>query len=478
MSSLTKRAVILIACRVMNYGVLLLSPIFLVRILDMTSYGQYREFVMYAMLLSGIIGFAVNTNFLYFLPKYPEKERNILTNAVVLVLITSGIGIAGIVLARDLLRARMSFEYIYALAAYIAFFVNFDFFESYWLGKKRTDYVLYYSSARTVIRTLAIIAAAYLTHDVHIIIAVLVVAEAGKCLLMLSLFRKSFAREIDYSLMRLQLGYIVPLGSSALITLLNYQLANLTISLKMGVERLALYSIGSHQIPIINIVRTSVMDVLFPEMAQADEAGRLELWRRANIIFCFIIFPVYAVLFYFARTVIEVLFTAQYLTVVPLFRIYLSTMVLHCFEMGTPLRAMSRTKYYIAGSILTLCVNIAFILVFFGVMGFITPGVAFILGEAAAALFLAKTILALYHLKLRKLYFWRKILLIAGAGIASIPALFASHLIHIGSVKEAILCSSAYLIIYFSIVRKLRIVEVETLTRKFISYIRKPVYGR
>ncbi len=457
----------------MNYGVLILSPIFLVRIFDMRSYGQYREFVIYAMLLSGLIGFGVNTNLLYFIPKHPGKERQSVTNTTLLILIASFIGIAAILLLRDVVRNRTSYDFVGPLVAYIFFFINLDFYEHYWLGKKRTDYVLYYSTARIAVRTLAVIVVAYVTRDVSCVLWAMIAVEACKCILMLILFRRSFARGINVPLLREQLRFIVPLGSAAVITLINGQLANFTISIKMGVERLALYSVGSHQIPVINIVRSSVMDVLFPEMTQTDDAGRLNLWRRANVMFCFLIFPVYVVFFIFARTFIEILFTARYLEAVPLFRIYLSIILLQCFEMGTPLRAINRNAYFIVGSMITLAVNIGFILAFFGAFGFLTPGFAYILGEASAILYIGWMILRLYRLEFRALFFWRKIIRIVAACAIPMPVLFAGQLVRVGAIVEAVVPAIAYLAIYFVVIRAFRMEEVELLVGKVRKLLRR-----
>jgi O-antigen/teichoic acid export membrane protein len=465
-SSLTKRAVILIACRVMNYGVLILSPIFLVRIFDMRSYGQYREFVIYAMLLSGIIGFGANTNLLFFIPKYPSKERQSVTGTALFILLTSIVGCVAILIAGDLIRGKASYDFVLPLVAYVFFFINLDFYEHYWLGKKRSDYVLYYSTARIAVRTIAVIVAAYATRNVWSVLWSMIAVEAAKCVFMLAIFRRSFVRALDGPLVREQLRFIIPIGSSAIITLVNSQLANFTISLKMGVESLALYSIGNHQIPVINIIRSSVMDVLFPEMTQTDDAGRLSLWRRANVVFCFLIFPVYAVFFYFAPTFIEILFTAKYLAAVPLFRIYLTVILLQCFEMGTPLRAINRNVYFIVGSAITLLVNIGFIVAFFGLLGFLTPGMAYILGEMSAVLYLGRMILGLYRLELRELFLWRKVLRIAGACVLSAPVLFASRLVGLAKVPEAVVLSIAYIAAYFAIIRSFRIEEVALLVEK------------
>ncbi len=55
-----------------------------------------------------------------------------------------------------------------------------DLIENYWLGKKRTDLVLYWSTSNVIIRTGSIILVAYLTRDVINIIYVFIFHELAK----------------------------------------------------------------------------------------------------------------------------------------------------------------------------------------------------------------------------------------------------------------------------------------------------------
>ena len=401
MASLTKRTTILIICRVANYAVLLLSPIFLVRIFDVTSYGQYREFVLYAMLFSQFLLFGINPNLIYFIPKHPERERETITHTAFFTLVTSGLGVAAILVGRDLILDRTSFDFIAPLALYLFFFVNLDFFEYYWLGRRRSDYVLYYTTTRTLIRIAAILASAWFTRSVTAVIWSLTIVEGIKWLFLLVFFRGFFTASFDRALLREQLRFIVPLGSASSITYFNNHLAKLFISITMGPEKLAIYAIGNYQIPIINIIRASVMDVLFPEMTQSNERDRLRLWQRANVVFCFLVFPVFVVFFWYATPFIETLFKAEYLAAVPLFRIYLVMLILNCFEMGSPLRSINRNVFFVLGSIFFLVANLALILSLFRLIGFVAPALAFIIGNLVNIGYLGNRIMRCYGVSLR-----------------------------------------------------------------------------
>ena len=67
MSSLKKRGLILTFSRATDKAVMMFSPLLLVRILDVHDYGQYREFMLYATVLSEIISLNAGRSLLYFM---------------------------------------------------------------------------------------------------------------------------------------------------------------------------------------------------------------------------------------------------------------------------------------------------------------------------------------------------------------------------------------------------------------------------
>ena len=472
MASITKRTIILIGCRVANFFVMLLSPIFLVRIFDIHAYGQYREFMLYAVLLSGLMEFTVNTSLIYFIPKHPDRERQSVTHTALLMAIVSSVGIVVVYLLKGFILARTSYDFITPLLLFLFFNLNFEFFENFWLGKKRTDYVLFYSSTRIVVRTAALLVAAYVSRDVMVVIYTLIALEMAKSTFVFIMFRKILTRTIDRGLFKEQLRFIVPLGSAVTINVINTQLANLVISIKMGVERLALYSIGSQQIPILGIVQSSIMDVLFPEMTQMGDTERLNLWQRANIVFCSIAFPVYVVFFCYATVFIETLFTKQYLAAVPLFRIYLGMMLLYCFDTGAPLRSINQNKYFILGGLSSLVVNVGLILLLFKPVGFVAPAVSRILGALVGSIYCGSIILRFYDVNVRTIFLWRKVGIIILCAVIALPALVVSRWVNINPVLKAVSFSTLYLIAYYFAMRRFKIDEVELLVGKVTSRLR------
>lgn len=471
MPSLPKRTIILTICRVMNYFIAFLSTIFLVRILDVHAYGQYREFLLYAMLLANFISLAIPRNLLYFIPRAPHDAAKYVTHTALLTLTSWLIGAGFIFLARGFILARTSYDFIVPLIIFIFFFLNLDFLESYWLAKKRTDYVLYYSVLRVVLGVVVIVGAAYYYRDVKMVIKAMIIFETIKfafCLYFLT-NRKLLIYRLDWQIVREQLIYTIPLGVAGIIYYFNQQLGRLFISTKLGVEALAIFAIGSTQVPIIKIVRGAISDVIFPEMAQKnvqDPLQGLRLWQRANIVYCFLVFPTFVVLFWYAEIIIRTVFTSQYLVAVPVFRVCLLLLLRQCFEMGSPLRAMNLNKYFIVGNIIFLGLNVTLLLILFKYAGLVGPAIAFVLADLGLSIYLVSKILKAYQIRISQLFFWREISKIILACTVGLPALLLGRFIHINDVAQALVCSGVYAVVYYLFVRYYKIEEVELMVAR------------
>ena len=196
---MAKRTLILVICRVMSIGVVMLSPIFMVRLFDVTAYGQYREFVLYYFLLSVILIFSIQTNPIYFIARYPGKERETVTHTALMLLAVSLVGCAGIYLGKGLILSRTSYDFILPLILYVFFYVNLEYYESYCLGKKRTDYVLYFSATRALVRLAAVILVAWITRSIMAVIWTIVFLEVVKCVFVFFRLQEAAGRSHRYA---------------------------------------------------------------------------------------------------------------------------------------------------------------------------------------------------------------------------------------------------------------------------------------
>ena len=344
MSSLFKRTVILVVSRLANQAIVLLSPMLLVRLLPVSEYGMYREFLVYAALVGPFVTFATGNSLVYFLPRFPEKTKVWLTQNILFVAAFSSVAITVLFIAGDFIRGRTSFDFVVALQLYVLFFCNLDFIEFFWLSRKQSHLVLYYSAGRLLARAFAVIVTAWLTKDAYATVLSLVGVEFLRFLLVSAyVFHRHWfsLTEVSRSTLRHQMSYFVPLGSGAVIEVLNGRIGMLFISSVIGVTALAYYVTGAFVTQIVNVLRGAIADVIFPEIMEIRSAkpiDALRLWRQATVWNCILLFPAAFFCAYYADAFVIVLFTKEYMAAIPVFATFATMLAIDCFDFHMPLR--------------------------------------------------------------------------------------------------------------------------------------------
>ncbi|MFQ6023148.1 MAG: oligosaccharide flippase family protein, partial [Acidiferrobacterales bacterium] len=405
----------------------------------MQAFGQYREFLLYATLLSAAMSFSISRSLPYFLPKFPAQERIYVTQAALFEFLFCVFGLGLIVLGKSIILAATSFDFIVPLVLYLFFFLNLDFLEFYWLAKARSDYVLYYSSGRLFIRMVTVVLTAYYTRNVQTIIYSLIAVEALRFVLVLffTLRHKVIVGGVRWDTLKRQMVFFMPLGIAGVIVAFNRDIGKLLISTNLGVAALAFYVIGTYIAPIINIFRSSVADVIFPEIVaiKTDEPRvALQLWRRATVLYCFLLFPMAFVLFYYADVFIITIFTDAYSPGIPIFMIYLFLLMRECFDFNLPLRAMNKNVYTLIGDTLALLLNLGLILLLLDWLGLIGPAVAYVTADLIMAIYLGRQVLRLTGMSLAEMLPWGQLGMILFACIVSSPILFVGEYIAMNEV--------------------------------------------
>jgi O-antigen/teichoic acid export membrane protein len=320
--------------------------------------------------------------------------------------------------------------------------------------------------------------AAYLSHDVNVIIVALIAVEIARLVFMGGFLWKArlLIARIDLGLVREQLKFVVPLGLAAVVFYVNQQMAQLATVTIFGVEALAIFGIGAFKIPMVRMIRSSVSDVVFPEMAQQTSRSTtqaLHLWKRANVVYAFMIMPTFVVFMYYADTLITTLFTDKYVAAIPVFRIYLLFYLRQFCEVGTPLRAMNRNQHFVFGNILSCVCNLVLLWGISDQLGLIGPAIAFVVSDVILALYLGRCVIRAYDVSFSDFLLWRKVGKIALASVVCVPLMIALDYVDLQPVVRAIVGSLLYCVVFFLLVRRGKIEEVDLLTQKVVNVFRR-----
>jgi O-antigen/teichoic acid export membrane protein len=385
---------VLASARLANQAIAFVGPVLLVRLLSVEQYGEYRDFVLYAVLLLPLVQLTLSSSLAYFVPKEPEHER-IFVSQVHFLVLCSSLVVAGLLLAfGSHLPSPVVRGHVVPLCLYLLFSANFDAWEVYWLAKRRVATVLYYSIARLGLRLAVVVGTAYLTRSVEHVIWALVAFEGLRMgALVLYALRGGFitvGRRFD--MLKRQLEYSLPLGASSIVYHANVYLGQFFVSMMLGPAALAVYSVGTYLQPVIQVFRNSVADVIMPEIVSRRDvppSEALGLWQRATVVYCAVMLPLAVVLAYYADVIVNTLFTSAYAAAVPIFQIYVLLLVRECFDLGLPLRALNHTRVFLPGGVLSLLVNIGVMLLLFEPLGLLAPAVAMVVARVVAGVYLA-----------------------------------------------------------------------------------------
>lgn len=473
MAGLANQATVFAVSRLTNYGLLLLSPIVLVRLLSVEEFGRYREFLVYASLLQTFAAFSIAESLLYFIPAHPESPWRVVRQSAALTALTSAIVISLLVVCDLALGGALVGGHLLPLALYTALVVNFDFWESFLLASRRPAAVFVYSTARLTARMSTVIAVAAVTHDVHAIIWSLVAVEAVRFAASAIAWRLLDRARLEppaVGLWRDQLRFCLPTGFAALLQAASGSLTRIVVVKLLGPAALARYTIGTYLEPIIATVRNSVSSVVLPEMVRREAPGRaaqLALWRRANVITALLLFPLAVLIARFADPLVTTVFGPNYREAAIVLQIAMLVVVRECFDFAPPLRAMNRTVPFMHSNLLALIVCASTLAMLLPAWGLVGAAIAMVLARTVDAFYLAWQVKRVYAMRLAALLDWKatgKTALAAAVASAVIADSFWTQWFGAAGI---LLAAAAFATAYVLLLAVLRVPELTVLLTGF-----------
>lgn len=390
--TLSYQVSILTLGRLVSFAALFLVPIVNVRSLSQGDYGLYRQFWLLFDTVSVILVLGFPASLLYYFPRSENKsEKSVyLTQTLVYLLITGGIswlayGAMTIFLRGDLGDAVR--EYAWAFCLFTLFMMVSKVMERLFVAEKRAEQQSVYLALSFFLQAAVVVSVSWFTHRVDLIIWGLVVYAFAKALFTLfycSSAYKISLRGCSLKSFKEQVSYALPLGLATVVLLVFGQTDKYVITHFLGREIFAVYSVGVTQLPFVDIIRNSVMNVIFPLMAEHQKSGEfgeiLSLWRRATLKMSVLFVPIFVFLEVSARPFITVLFTEEYAAATPIFMIYLLVFLRSTVDTTTVLMVFKRNTFMFKVNLFALAAHVTLSILMFKKFGW--------LGVPAATVFI------------------------------------------------------------------------------------------
>lgn len=405
----------LVFARLANYGVMMLSPLFLVRLFTVEQFGEYRGFMLYAGILQWIAGFSINDSLLYFIPVDPARTRAWIRSSILLVAILSSTVVA-VALGADAAMDGGLFGWFAApLAIYLLAFSNFDFWEGWYLSTGRTTAVLVYSTVRLALRMAVIVVVAAVWRDVQVVVWAVAITEslrlAGSAWLWWRWDRKGRSEQGMLDTLREQWRFCTATGLSRLVVMLNRNIGAVLIDRTLGKVELARFTVATYPEPAISAVTKSVFTVSLPELVRrraTEGAAAFDVWKRTVSWTSAGILPLLAYTLVAARDLIHVAFGEEYVSAAPLLQVFLIVMARKCVDFAVPLQAIGETRPLLLSNVVSLAVNavaLALLLPGYGSLGVV---IAIAIATMVEPMMLAPLVSRRFGQRLARLLHWRE----------------------------------------------------------------------
>jgi len=344
----------------------LIAPIFLVRMLDVNQYGEYRLFWLIATSVMLFAPLGMPRGLLYFLPRSTNTDKRCFVSQTILFLAVTGflgalaVGPWGPLFPDD---GSNSYSFGYLLTGFVFLWVVTSLLTV--LPSANQDYKWHALSIvwLTVIRNVIVVVIAAWTADLGDIYAGLTLFAFFKLLLLFYYCFSRYGRDffkLDLEKFKEQLRFSIPFGFSSVLTQLQGKVEQWIVVFLFPLSTLALFSIVKNIESLVGVIRKSMGQVIMPKMSRSDSKGRedraLILNNRANLTSGFTVFPIIAFLLLFAEPVIEVLYTAQYLDAAPVMRILLISMAFSTVDVANLLMIYKQKRFVMKVSLLTLAI--------------------------------------------------------------------------------------------------------------------------
>ena len=355
--------------RVLGSIISLATVMILSRWLSQEQYGIYQQVWLIYNTLTPILMLGLPSSITYFVPQMEARGQKtlVLQTALILSLIGLMIG-SGTYIFAPPLAARLGGGELDHLLRLFFFYPVLNMplavVDTWLLSIRQARAAAWFNIFSSVIQGAAILLPVAFSHSLATVILALnfsaLARYAGIGVYLFHRYRH-IPLAWDRSLAIKQFQYAIPLGLSALVGTLTYQLDCIIVASLYDARHYAIYVNGARELPLVGIVAGSIMTVITPEFVRLYQAGErreiLLLWHAATRKVAYLFFPITAFLMVFGTSAVLLLFSRRYIESAPIFRIYLLLLPLRITVYGAVLMAAGESTAILTAAVGALALN-------------------------------------------------------------------------------------------------------------------------
>lgn len=332
--SLRRQTTWLFAAKAISLALTVVVPILLVRLLNQTEYGLYRQGFLLLTTALAVLTFNYQYSAYYYFPQSPQRRLTAAWNAVLFE------AMAGIAVFAVLAAWPRSVGWILGTQELVVFGPLFGLIllfqcpglllEHFATADQNVRLSTLFIIGANVSRGALLLAAGLWAPRAGILFAAALAQSVLQVAALLVYLRASFPRgslRFDPAFFKEQFYYVLPMALNSLLYMIELQAHNYVVAHRFTVAEYAIYAVGCFQVPFSALVRESLGTVLIPRVSalktQGDTAEIRRLLAAATSRLALVNCGVVGLMASFGEDTIRFLFSDRYRASWPVFAVNL-----------------------------------------------------------------------------------------------------------------------------------------------------------
>lgn len=356
--SLTRQMGLLFVGRTAGFVVTFAIPLVLARVFTLGEFGLYKQIFLIHGTLFTILSVGLPASLYYFLPRN-VKERGAYISQTLLLLVGIGtIAFVGLIFFRGSISLLLNNPALSIYVPYLGLLTLLTLpsliLEVIMISTKQFKLASLTIVVSEFLKSLFTIGAAAITGSVSVLIGVAIMLYLFRIATLTVYLRKeglfSFESIRTRSLYS-QLVYAIPFGLAASLEILAISAPQFLVSYYYDPAAFAVYAVGCFTVPLVPLLFDSVSEVTLVEITGQVQAGALDhvtlvlsdSIRKLSLV-CF---PLFIFLLTVAREFILGLYTSKFEASIPIFMIFVFTILLTALSVDYVPRAFADVSFLV-----------------------------------------------------------------------------------------------------------------------------------
>ncbi len=457
---ITRPAALLVTGRVIGLVASFAIGIVLARIFAPAAFGTYKQFFLLYGTLYGLAQLGMAESLYYFVPRNSARTPRYVCNALITLAVAGGACLSALYVWRTQIAARLTnaalADYMVLAGLFLTFMLMSTVLEIVLVSRKKHLMAAVTYACSDIVRTLFFILPAFALGSLRAVFAGATAFAALRLVLLLAALWRQYGREfrIDVGLWREQLGYALPFALAVGVEVIQLNYHSYVVASRFDAATFAIYAVGCLQIPLVDMIMTSTVNVMMVRMAEdvTHSETTVVLWHETICRLAFLMVPLSLFLFVVARDLIVTLYTSTYSASVPIFMVWSLTILPSIFAVNAVLRVFAQTRFLLVMNLMRLAMVAALISWFLSAFGMSGAVLVTLVSTMLINFVGVARIAHLLHLSFTDALPWSRLVgIFLRAAIAALPVLWLTREVLLPPIVGLAVSGAAYGVAYFGL---------------------------